>query len=220
MNLHSKLSRVVLLTLLTLAVRPAVAQVSFSVGPHVSTLGVGISGEVRVTPLIGVSAEYNFFPVSNFERSGFNSEFLIEPTIGGAMVLVMLHPGGGRFGIGAGLLQGGASADATMALDPNASAEIEIGDGAYSASQVGTLLGAFEFGKTQPAFALGWLGGGLNFVLGAAIATPTLTLDATGPLANDPTFRADLDREISDFDDWASKVPVYPYIRLGWQFGF
>lgn len=220
MKPFSFLSRAILLALAFVAVRPVVAQVTFSVGPHISTLGIGLSGEVRVTPLVGVSAEYNFFPVNDLERNGFNSQFLIEPTLGGAMALVMLHPGGGRFGIGAGMMQGGLNADATMALDPNASAEIELGDGSYPASGVGSLLGTFEFGKTQPAFVLGWIGGGFNFVLGAALAKPTMTLVATGPLADDPAFKADLDAEIADIEDKLKLVPVYPYIRLGWQFGF
>lgn len=200
--------------------RPAVAQVSISVGPHVSTLGVGLSGEVRLLRLVGVSAEYNFAPLSTFEREGFSNRFVVEPTLGGGMILVMLHPGGGKFAIGGGLMQGGLAADGTISLDSGSGATFDINGSSYSAAQVGSLIGEFEYGSTQPAFALGVTGRGFNLLLGAALATPELDARATGPIASDPSFRADLDAELQDARDDLEQIPVYPYVRLGWHFGF
>jgi hypothetical protein len=134
--------------------------------------------------------------------------------------MLTFHPTGGKFAIGGGLMTGGVNADALLSLDPNSSATIALGNGEYDASQVGNLVGKFEYGSIQPSFMLGMIGRGFNFALGAALATPELTLEATGPLKNNAAFQADLDREIADFDDAAGQVPVYPYLRLGWQFSF
>lgn len=210
----------ILIAVSTAFTTPALSQVSFSIGPQISTLGLGVSGEIRLMRIVGISAEHNFTPISTISRSGFNSTFSVEPELGGSMVMIMLHPTGGKFALGAGIMAGGLTAEGIMALDPNAGAEISLGDGSYPASQIGALVGSLEYGKTQPAFLLGWAGRGFNFLIGAAIATPTATIEATGALKNNPTFTADLDREVSDLEDNLKLVPVYPYIRLGWHLGF
>ena len=212
----------ILVVLAALFTVPASAQsIDFAVGPQITTLGVGVGVSARVSGKLGIAADYNLFPISKTEKNGFNNELLIEPALQGGNIMVTLHPGGGKFAIGAGILTGGMNADVSMTLDPNSNATIKLGDGEYPASGVGTLAGTFEYGSSvQPSFLLGWLGKGLNFAIGAAIATPTLELSASGPLRNDASFQADLQREIDDFDDEAGQVPVYPYLRLGWQFSF
>ncbi len=195
--------------------------VDISVGPQVTTLGVGVSASARVAGHIGVSLEYNLFPLSKTEKSGFNNSLLIEPSLQGGKFMATFHPSGGKFTLGAGILAGGLNADVVMALDPQSDATIELGNGEYSAAGVGNLSGSLEYGSSvQPSVMLGWTGPGLNFAIGAALATPALTLEASGPLKNDPGFKADLDLEIQDFDDAVGSVPVFPYLRLGWQFSF
>jgi hypothetical protein len=202
---------------------PASAQnsraVTFSVGPQVSTLGVGVGANARLSSKIGVAAEYNLFPVSDIDRRGFGNQLLIEPALRGGLLLVTFHPMGGRFTVGGGIQTGGANADMTMALS-SSSATIKIGDGTYPAEEIGTLIGTLNYGSpVQPSLLVGWTGKGFNVAIGAALATPTLEISVTGPLKNDAAFRADLQKEIDDFDDSAGRIPVYPYLRLGWQFG-
>lgn len=207
-----------------LAAAPASAQVSgvsFSVGPQVSTLGAGVGASVRMARLVGVSAEYNLVPMKNTERYGFDNNLLIEPALQGGLFLVTLHPTGGKFTIAGGVQAGGAAADVTLALAPASGATLNIGGTEYPASEVGTLAGSFQYGSSvQPTGLIGWTGKGFNFAVGASLATPELELSVSGPLGNDAAFQADLQKEIDDFDESAGKVPVFPYVRLGWQFGF
>jgi hypothetical protein len=194
---------------------------SLEVGPQITTLGVGVSATARLTGAIGLSAGYNLFPFSSTEKAAFDNSVVVEPALQGGLLMLTLHPGGGRFAIGAGAQIGGASADAVISLDPAGSATISLGEGEYTAAQIGDLLGTFEYGSAfQPSVMIGWIGRGLNFAVGASLATPELTLEATGPIKSDPGFQADLKLETKEFDDSAGAVPVYPYVRIGWQFGF
>ncbi|MFT4604779.1 MAG: hypothetical protein ACI9W4_001516 [Rhodothermales bacterium] len=207
---------------LVLSPQSAAAQgISFSVGPQVSTLGVGVSASARLTPKLGFSAEYSLFPFSSTEKSAFDNSVLLEPSLQGGLVMVTFHPSGGKFAIGAGLQTGGASADALISLDPAGQATIALGNNEYTAAQIGNLVGTFEYGTAvQPAAMIGWIGGGFNFAVGASMATPELTLEASGPIKSDAGFQADLALETADFDDSVGSVPVYPYLRIGWQFSF
>ena len=194
---------------------------SFEVGPQITTLGVGVSASARLTGKIGLSAGYNLFPFSSTEKAAFDNSVVVEPALQGGLLMLTFHPTGGRFAIGAGAQLGGASADAVISLDPSGGATISLGNGEYTAAEIGDLLGTFEYGSAfQPSAMIGWVGRGLNFVVGASLATPELTLEATGPIKSDPGFQADLKLETKEFDDKAGSVPVYPYVRLGWQFGF
>lgn len=196
-------------------------RMSYSAGPQITTLGVGVSASARFTDLVGVSVGYNLFPLQSTEKEGFGNSIAIEPALQGGLFLVTLHPTGGKFAIGGGIQAGGMSADALLSLDPNSGAVIELGSHEYPASGVGDLIGTFEYGSSvQPSFLIGWVGPGFNLALGASLATPTLELQATGPLKNDAQFQADLKMEIEEFDDTAGQVPVYPYFSLGWQFSF
>jgi hypothetical protein len=208
------------------AAAPASAQGSglraaeFAIGPQVSTLGLGIAASAKPTAKLGISAEYNLFPFSSIERRGFDNELLIEPALRGGLLLVTFHPMGGKFSLAGGIQAGGANVDASLALAPGSNGTVELGDNTYAADDVGALNGSLEYGSAvQPTFMIGWMGKGFNAALGASLATPTLAITATGPLKDDPAFQADLQKEIDSFDDVAGKVPVYPYLRLGWQFG-
>lgn len=222
MNKRYLLAAAVAAALLSTAplARTAEAQISISVGPQVSTLGIGVSGEVRLLGALGISAEYNFAPINSVERLGFGNSIIFDPTLGGGMLLVMLHPGGGKFAFGGGLMQGGLSIDGVAALDPSSGSTMEFNGRSYSAADIGTFNANLEYGSTQPAAVMGYSGKGFNFLIGAALAKPTLDAFATGPIGDDPTFKADLDAELQDVRDDLDLIPVYPYVRLGWQFGF
>lgn len=200
--------------------RTATAQISIALGPQISSLGFGVSGEVRVLSAIGISAEYNFTPASTIERQGFGNQLQFDPTVGGGMLLVMLHPGGGKFALGGGLMQGGIAVDGEAALDPASNSTMDFNGRSYAASDIGTFNANLEYGSFQPAAVLGISGKGFNFLIGAALAKPTLDAYATGPIGSNATFKADVDAELQDVRDDLDKIPVLPYLRLGWQFGF
>ncbi|GAB5521238.1 MAG: hypothetical protein RhofKO_34890 [Rhodothermales bacterium] len=129
--------------------------------------------------------------------------------------MVHLHPGGGRFAIGGGVLIGGVDADGTYTFDD----DIDLASNRYSGSDVGDLQLEFNYGKVAPVAIFGWVGRGFTFLFGAALAAPSLEASATGPISGDAQFQQDLDTELNDFTDALNQVPVFPYLRLGWQFG-
>ncbi|MDA0378568.1 MAG: hypothetical protein O3C45_08595 [Bacteroidetes bacterium] len=198
---------------------PASAQSKLSVGPQVSTMGVGLGLSYRATDRIGLSAEYNFFPLEEVnETDDLGTTLSYDPALQGGLVLLTLHPFGGKFALAGGIQIGGASADGN--LEFSTGDLFELGDGEYSTDQLESLTAKFTYGDMKPTIMMGWMGKGFNFAFGVSIGSPELEMEATGLIASIPQFQADLDREVQKFNDDAGEIPVYPHLRLGWQFGF
>ena len=100
----------------------------------------------------------------------------------------------------------------------------EIGGQTYSGAQVGQLLGEMTFRKAAPYVGLGWGNAtrsriGFAFDLGVAFqGTPNVDLDVTGPIAQDPNFRADLQREEQNIQDDVKIFKYYPVVSIGLSF--
>lgn len=100
----------------------------------------------------------------------------------------------------------------------------EIGGQTYSGAQVGQLLGEMTFRKAAPYVGLGWGNAansriGFAFDLGVAFqGTPDVALDATGPIAQDPNFQADLQREEQNIQDDVKIFKYYPVVSIGLSF--
>jgi hypothetical protein len=57
--------------------------------------------------------------------------------------------------------------------------------------------------------------------LGVAFSgEPAVTLNASGPLANDPVFRANLAQEEANLQEDASLVKLFPVLSIGLSIGF
>lgn len=199
------------------ATTPSVAQTTISLGPQVTTMGFGLGLSVRPTDRIGLSAEYNFYPIQEITEEDLGSTFRYDPDIQGGLLMVTLHPFGGSFGLGAGVQIGGASAKGELEFSPGDL--LEIGDNEYTSNQLESFTADFKYGHLKPAFMLGWMGRGFNFSFGVALASPELEMEATGLIADQPQFQADLQAEEDRFNDDAGSIPVYPLLRLGWQIG-
>lgn len=196
----------------------AQAQGKISLGPQVTTMGFGLGLTVNATDRVGISAEYNYYPIQEITDSDLGGTLRYDPDLQGGLLMVTLRPFGDKFGVGAGVQVGGASA--TGELELNAGDLLELGDSEYTVDQLESFTADFKFGHLKPAFMLGWMGKGFNFGLGIALASPELELDATGLIAQQPEFQADLQAEVDKFNDDMGSVPVYPLLRIGWQFGF
>jgi len=188
-----------------------------SAGPQLSGVGIGGSASVRVTDLISVSAEFGFVPMPDVTFDADDIEYTLDPTVAGGFIGVNVHPLRGKFSLGAGIFMGGYSGEATS--EPLTDL-VEIGDGEYDASQVGSLVGDFHLKGPAPAVMLGLRGRGFNIGLGAAFTgAPDFDVNATGALRNDPGFQRDLDREVEDARDDVEIVTVLPIFRIGYEFG-
>ena len=206
-----------LVALLGLLAMPAGAQmVGTYIGPQVSSLGVGASAQVKLLQF-SLSGEFGIIPVDRVNLSSDGIEYGIQTDLGGGLVLLNFHPGVLGLTLGGGVMIGGYNAygNANDLVDL-----VEIGEGQYNASDIGSLEGRFDFGGPAPAFMIGRRSGGLNIGLGVALTgTPKIGLTATGPIAADSQFMADLDSEIHAAQAELNNIPVMPLVRIGWQFG-
>jgi len=200
---------------------PAAAQgIAFSA--HAGTLGVGGDLSLGLGRQLALRAGANVQPWDpSREYSGV--EFTLDlpsPTYAG---LVDWHPGGGVFRFSGGAVRFGSNTEVRATpVSP-----VEIGDATYPASQVGTLTGQLETRELAPYAGLGFGKppgrGGLGLALDVGIAwqgEPDVSLVASGPLASDPTFLADLAREERNIEDDAKAIRFYPVLSLGLVFAF
>lgn len=118
--------------------------------------------------------------------------------------------------------------ESDVGLDARFSGSVEIGGRTYPASEVGTLSGDLSFDRVAPYVGIGWGNafgsrrrwGFLSDFGVAFIDSPDVTLTATGPLASDPTFQADLARERGDLEDDIGDFKVYPVLSISLFFRF
>ena len=189
----------------------------FSIGPQLSTLGVGLSGSYRLHRNLSISAEASVLPLGTMEFEEDDLTYEGDGQARGGLILVNLHPGGGNFSIGAGLFVGGYELDGTA----TPSEPVELGGQTYQPSEVGNVVGEFWARGPVPVFVLGWRGRGFNFGVGVTTGYDAkVDLRVTGPAANRQDVRESVAREQQNIEDELKKVPVLPYLRIGWQFGF
>lgn len=195
----------------------AVSAQDFYVGPQVGVLGLGASAEVDVD-FVSLSAEVTWIPVNSvtYEQNGV--EYRMDASTVSGLFLVNAAPAGGRFTIGVGILVGGIKGDGEAR---RLAGSIDVGDNSYPASSIGNMEVELDFGGVAPAAMIGLRKAGFNVGVGLALTgKPTYTMRATGAIANDPQFQADLDVDIADVQDELDKVPFMPLLRFGWQIGF
>ncbi|MGB0467149.1 MAG: hypothetical protein ACPGF7_06390 [Pontibacterium sp.] len=126
------------------------------------------------------------------------------------------------FRVSVGVISNGNELTATS----SSSNSYDIGNTTYTAAQVGTLTGEIGFDSMAPYLSLGYDANLTdNLVLGADLGvifqgSPDVTYSATGALASDAAFLADLQREEdnaqSDIDDF-KYLPVVK-IALSYRF--
>lgn len=191
-------------------------QISYSIGPQVSTLGIGLTGTVLFNNTISISADYSFLPTKNRIEEIDNIIYDLNPSISGLVLMANYHPWGNSFSFGMGAMMGGYN---LAAISTETGSNISIGNETYSSSDIGSLSGDFKVGGPSLAFHVGWRSKGFNFSLGVFTLASSASLDASGPLGNDPSVRANIDDEITGILTEIEVIPVIPYLRIGYQFG-
>ena len=196
-----------------------------SAGVRVSTLGIGIEGEKTLTESIGVRAGVNYFP---YTYSGTESDvdYDIDLDLLSVPILVDWHPFKNFFRVSGGVMYNANELKMTAKLSDTATQE--IGDGNYTADELGTLTGKVDFNAIAPYVGLGvdtsfGKEGGFGFVfeVGALFSgSPKVDFSATGPIAGDPTFQSELAAEEAELEDELDNFNIYPVLALGISYRF
>lgn len=200
----------------------ALSAQGFTVSGRIGTLGLGAEGSLALTDMLAVRAGAFYQPWEpSFEYDGIDYTFdLASPSFLG---VVDIHPTGGAFRFTGGLVFFGADTEGRASLV----GPVEIGNETYTPQDIGTLTGTFATNDMAPYIGLGFgkapgsTGGAFTFDIGVAFqGEPDVDLSATGPLASDLTFQADLAREENQIQEDAELFRYYPVISIGFVIGF
>lgn len=102
----------------------------------------------------------------------------------------------------------------------------DIGGSPYTLADVGSLTSVVSFEDTAPYLGIGFDFTvfdkvGMNLDLGVLWqGEPVVTMQASGLLANDPTFLAAVEIERQQLADDMSSFKAYPVVSLGFVFNF
>ena len=185
------------------------------------TLGIGAEVTKSLVPMVNGRVGGSFFSYG-FDGTEGDISYDLDLKLKSFNLLVDFHP----------ILNRGLRLSAGMVLNSNGldmvsqpiTGTYDIGGQRYTATDVGTIIGAVDFKSFAPYVGIGWgnaAGGrwGIAFDLGIALqGSPQVDLSATGPIASDAQFQTELSREESQVQDDISGFKYYPVVSLGISF--
>lgn len=209
---------------LIIFVQPAAAGNSgVALGLKGGTLGAGVEATVRLTDKLNFRVGGNQY---SKDETGTEDgiEYDIELDLSSAAALFDWHPFGGVFRITAGALLNGNE----LNFEARSALTYDIGDETYTAPEVGQLDGKIDFDDVAPYASIGWgnaVGENKNitfsFELGAVYqGSPNVDLTATGTLASNSTFQAELQKEEDNLQDELDEYEIYPVAAIGISYHF
>ncbi len=187
---------------------------------RLGTSGFALEASTALSPTLGLRAGGSLFTLSVTRRESdltYDADLKLRSLAG----YVDLYPGDGAFRFTAGLV---FNKNRIEAVGVPTGGTFELNGQRYDASDVGTLTGTGRIGSRTWAPYLG-LGVGSSrgpsrvfFALDLGVifhGSPTVSLGATGPLASDLGFRADLAAEERDANDDIEGYRYYPVLSIG-----
>jgi hypothetical protein len=168
---------------------------SVSYGVHASTIGHGITLEKPLLYDFSLRITTGSLSVSD-ESTYDNNRYTTTTRYNNVALIADFRPSAGRYRISGGLVFGNDRID-NMARDD--AGQLRIGRGLYSVGGAGTVTARVRFDRPSLYAGVGTGTGlirglALQFDAGALVRNGTASVSATGPLAADPAFRADLER--------------------------
>lgn len=194
-----------------------------AISAKAGTLGLG--GELTTGITSNVNARVGLNTLDfDYDDEFDNVEYDVGLDFASFSALVDWYLFDSSFRISGGLI----SMDHTLNLDATPSENVNIGDGAYTPAQIGTLSGDVEIDGVAPYIGIGWgdpmdrnKKWGFYCDFGVAFTdSPDVSLAANGTLASDPTFQANLAREREEIEDDLEPFEFYPVLSLGLYFRF
>jgi hypothetical protein len=192
-----------------------------AVGALVGTTGVGGSVSVGLTPRVNVRGTFGFVPWEP-EMTVDDVDFVAELPSFGRLTADFYAAGIFYLSGGALILTKGGKSDVTGTSD----ATFELEGTEYAAADVGSLVGTFALRQVMPYAGIGFgnpVGRRLSFGLDLGVgfgSVPTVDLSATGPIADDPAFMADLQANLAEYEDDIPQIlRFYPVVSLSISVG-
>lgn len=192
----------------------------FSLGARIGLPGVGIEAATKFTDHVGARAGIAGMRY-NFDFTYDDVDYDVESSVAIGSLLLDVHPMGGKFRITAGAAYYNGQSD--ISATPTAGALYQVGNGSYTAAQIGTLNGSIEHKKVAPYLGAGFdfmarkkAGFGITVDAGVYfIGKPsevTLTATGTGVTA------ADLARERDNIEDDTPSYDIAIGVGLYYRF--
>jgi hypothetical protein len=213
------------LTLISLAggaLTASAADGVWTLGVSGGTLGAGPELAWRFGQFTGVRANAGFLTYSRDEsvnQISYNGDLKLD-SIG---VMADWYPAGGGFRISLGA----RSNNNRIKLGGTPSTSVTVGNNVYTPSQIGTLAGTVKGNDFAPMLSLGY-GGTLakGFTVGAELGvmfqgSPKIDdFHATGLLASNPNFQADVQRERARVEDKVHSYQYWPIAQVQFLYRF
>jgi len=213
------------LLLICLTVAPGFADTGdIALGVKASTLGVGAEGTVGLLRGLNLRAGANVLWF-DYEVNTSDIDYDLDVDLLSFPILLDWHPfKKSAFRISAGMLINQNEADA----EASSQAIYTIGGTDYTAAEVGTLSGHVDFNEVAPYVGIGWgnaVGKNKNWSFSCDFGVvyqgaANIDLTASGPIASDPTFQANLAQERKELEDELDDYKYYPVISLGVTYKF
>ena len=198
---------------------------SFAIGAEAGTVGFGPVVVLTASKHFTANIGYTWLNY-DYDFSDKNGDYKAKLKFSNVQAIANWHPFAGSFHVSAGVFLTDNKVDSTAL--PKANATYQIGDVTYTGAQVGTVSGTTELSKgAAPFVGLGWSkapgksGFGFFVDMGVILSnTPQTKLTATGPVASDPTFKANLSKEEQNINDELDSLKYYPIIQIGLMYRF
>lgn len=191
------------------------------IGGRAGTLGVGGEVGVSIIPGVTLRGAFNTFEYS-FEEELDGVNYDGDLNLGSFGAQVDLAP----FPFVPVYVTGGVYVnDNEISAAGRPTGDVQIGNDTFTADEVGTLNTSFAFDDIAPYAGLGFkftlikvqfaLEGGAFFQ-----GAPQASLTATGTLASDPTFQAELEQERQNIQNDLDNFEIYPVVNgsVRWKF--
>lgn len=196
----------------------------FALGIKASTLGAGAEGIVGLLPSLNLRAGANALSV-DFDISTSDIDYDVDADLLSFPVMLDWHPfikSGFRISAGAMINKNEGN------LEGSSKSSYTINGTTYSAADLGTLNGKVDFNEVAPYVGIGWgnaFGKNKSWSFSCDFGImfqgeANIDLTASGDIASDPDFQADLAREKKELEDELEDYKYYPVIALGITYKF
>ncbi len=190
------------------------------VSARAGTLGLGVEAGVRIVPTIVVRAVANKYKY-NYDLSESSIDYSGNLNLESYGLQADFHPPLIPFYATAGVFNNKNNFNITAVP----SGTYSIGNNTYTGAQVGTLVSNAKFAETA---YYGGLGAEFTIVKFAVAleggvyyqGEPKVSMTASGPIATNPAFVSDLNRETADLVNKFDKAKYYPALTLMARYKF